>query len=218
MINLSTIKYSNFNERDVEVPMLLAVAQSWKGEVASILDVGACYSFFTYAKDLRKILEGVRYDGVDILPCEKTAAILDSYLQSNLADLDAEQKYDAVICISTIEHSGISSYKKLDYQKEQLGVFTKICDLALKKILLTFPFGSPGLFENEYANITKGLLQEFHSVAAAAGFSTACDFYYNEFPQGGKPWSEINIDSAAAVPLAKDKGVQCIGVFRGSRE
>jgi hypothetical protein len=211
MIDLKKIVYSQYNERDIEVPAVLGFLQG--KDITSLLDVGAKYSYYTYAQDIRNILPNCLYDGVDPQFCQKTSEIIDNYYQSGVLSLN--QMYDCVTCISTLEHVGIAPVVSQDYVAEQLKVFKHCIDLCRTLFFFSFPFGAPGLYEGEYSNITESQLQEMFTYLD--GFTTEVRFYYNEFPQGRLLWNEVSLSEASVIPLRKDKGVQCVAFLAGVR-
>jgi hypothetical protein len=211
---LRGIDYRYFNDRDVEVPAFLSFLRRIRRRTKSLLDVGAHYSYYYYAQSARdSLLPGAIYDGVDIKSDEKTASILNRYFVGDVTTHPLEE-YDAVSCISTIEHCGVISNQKPDYASEQLKVFEILNRLAKKFIFLSFPFGAEDCFENQYANITPPLLEKFVELAAGKARKR---FYYNEFPQNRCLWEPVTEKKAGKIPLRKDRGVQCLCVLEIER-
>jgi hypothetical protein len=206
MISIEDIEYIENNERDIEVPSLISLVQQYRPK--TFLDVGAHYSWYTYANPIKMIVE--QYDGLDIIEDPKTAEVIDKYMVTNVTDFISSIKYDFVSCISVIEHSGISTYKTEDYRLERIKVFEKLVQLSRKYLYITFPYGAPGVVENQYANITKEDLSEFNNIATKYGFSFEPYFYFNEFPQGRMFWSAVSSSEASSIPLDVTKGVQCL--------
>lgn len=206
------IQYQHLNERDIEIPFLINSLRRVDDSIDSLLDVGAHYSFAHYAPQIKQMLGPRIYTAVDILPDEKTEAIVDEYLIGNVNHLEIDP-HDFVCCISTLEHCGISTYKVGDYKLEQLRTFRRLLDLTLIYGLASFPFGTEGLYPGEYSNITIPMFREFNRIISQRGFETQGFFFYNEFPQGGKEWSLIDITEAANVPMDASKGVQCVGLL-----
>ncbi len=192
-----------YNERDIEGPALIEFVKSHT-YIESLLDVGAFYSYKTYAKELALYLD--RYHAIDIDPDPLTEEIVDAYIVGNV--LDHKGSYDCVSCISTIEHSGISSYKS-DYKKERIKVFKKLLELSNKYVFLTFPYGLESFHENEFANITKEQLDQFISLCK----NVTTTFYYSDNPQGKIPFTIISKSSASVVGYKKELGTRCICVM-----
>lgn len=206
MIDLATIQYKHFNERDLEYPALIDFIKIHP-DINTALDVGAHYSWYTYASDVKKLVPN--YDGVDILPDEETKAIVNKYWKMNILDMP-NVHYDLVFSISSIEHVGISTYKVNNYQQEQIKVFNKIMDLAKKYVFLTFPFGKEAFHDEEFANITEQQQWNFSKIAYDKRASLKRTFYFSEFPQGKKPWREVDIDFASEVEYKQELGTRCV--------
>jgi hypothetical protein len=215
------IEYKHFNERDVETPALLSALADDLPNVKSFLDVGAHYSWYSYAPLVRQMLDvhpepKPHYMACDVLDCPQTKAIVDEYLISDVKLLDVEA--DFVACVSAIEHSGISTYKEKDYRKERWLVFEALAGSARKHLFVTFPFGREGVYEGQYANITADDLAQFRYTAGAYGLPhVSARFFYTEFAQGQKPWEEIAYESAKDIPMDKVLGTQCVCIFHASK-
>lgn len=196
----------NYNERDIEHPALIDFIKNHK-DIKSILDVGAFYSYNTYANEVRPLVKN--YCGVDILPDPITKKILDIYIVGNV--MDQTGSYDLVSCISTIEHSGVSTYHKKNYQKEQLEVFKKLLSLSKKYVFITFPFGLPAIHENEFANIDQKQLDSFIKLCGKANVSLK--FYFSSAPQQQIMFEKISEDEANKVEYIPELGTRCVCVM-----
>ena len=203
-IDLNNITYRQWNERDLEHPALIDFIKSHP-DIKTALDVGAHYSWYEYAQEVKTLIPN--YDGVDILPDPKTEAIIDKYWQKNVLDMDG--KYDLVFCISSIEHSGISTYKSDNYRAERMRVFQKIVDLSKKYIFITFPFGQEALHEGEFANVTKEDLTNFINMVHPGKYET--HFYFSESPFVDKiPYTEVDLEFASNVEYKRELGTRCV--------
>jgi SAM-dependent methyltransferase len=98
------VVHSDTNERIVEVPYVLR-ALATLDEGASILDVGAAES--TLAVSLASL--GYRVTALDIRPYPFTHPSLHAVL-APIQDWDENESFDAVVCVSTIEHVGLGAY------------------------------------------------------------------------------------------------------------
>lgn len=219
MIDLSDITKAYLNERDVEVPAFVSFIRSMltaDPRITSLLDVGAHYSYATYAPKIRELLASRKYVACDILNDPDTAKIVDNYIVGNVTELTMT-RFDLVSCISVIEHCGITTYKKDDIELEQLSVFKHMADLSQKGLYLTFPYGMPGIFPNQYSNIHLEMLDkfcEYWRVTKGPDATVDLQFFYNEFSPQGKPWKELSKDDASTIPLRADLGlVQCVCIF-----
>lgn len=208
IIDKYNIKYKN--ERDLEVPAICELVSIHLSEISNLLDVGAHYSHQHYAYELRNILGTKQYDGIDILQDDITSMITDSYYTGNICDFH-NAPYDYVSCISSIEHSGLTTYKQNDFRSEQIKVFTSLLNLTKKYLFMSFPFGLDHIYENQYANITDNILDKFSSIAVDHGFFIReSGFYFSEFAPGGEPWFQISRYEASQKPMIKEKGTQCV--------
>lgn len=203
------IEYRHFNERDIEIPALMAFLEARRGKFFSLLDIGANHSHAYYAGLIKKGFPEVVYDGVDVVPDPETEKLLHKYHVGNVTDAYLGP-YDVTTCVSTLEHCGITSYRRDDIRAEQLKVFERIATLTKKYLFATFPFGQEGRVRDQYANITPELLKEFIRIA---GGTARARFYYNEFPQGREKWREVSAESSSRVPVREDRGVQCVCVL-----
>ena len=195
------------NERDLEVGELLKFIKKYKPE--SGLDVGAHWTWNSYAPDVRKLLK--KYDGVDIAKDDLTERIVDLYYRGNITEINP-QHYDLVFSISSIEHAGISTYKKADYTQERLKVFTTMYELANKYLFITCPFGEPMLIEGQYANITVHDLLKWQN-AINGGSILDCEFYYTKGQN--MPFLKCSPQEAAKVKFDETIGIpQCIAIIK----
>jgi hypothetical protein len=182
------------NERDVEVPALLEFIARHKDGIGSLLDVGAYYSHAYYARQVRELV-GV-YDGIDIVYDPDTAAIADHYIVGNVNNFGVSQLYDCVVCLSTLEHCGISTYMVGDYLAERDRVFRKCIDLALHFAWFSFPVGKPYYLPGEFANIDVDTLVRWVQWAEARGWRVDAEFYY--LNEDGQTYRQVESEVALA--------------------
>lgn len=211
------IKLQHFNDRDVEVPALCRVVNEALPQIETLLDVGADYSWYTYAGGLRNLLDGRTYHACDIVYDVNTSMLVDKFITGNICDLDLEP-YDMVTCISAIEHAGMTTYKVDDWHCERVMMMDKLVRLARNRLFMTFPFGEYGVHENQYANMTENDLAYLTHVAEHSGLAGESRFFYTEFAQGREPWKEISLSDAAKIPMDKSKGTQCLCLFDAERK
>lgn len=216
LIDPDTLEYKWFNERDIEVPLLLNLVERFKPRL--FLDVGAYYSWFTYGADIKpRLADDCVYDGCDILPRPQEDIYVDHWFHNNVTKI-GNVSYDFVSCVSAIEHCGITTYQMKDVEDEQYRVYMKMLNIATKQLFITCPYGLPGRFEGQYQNITTEQFELWWLAADAAGFKVEPQFFYNEFPQGRKKWTTISREEASRVPLDLTKGVQCMMAYLAHRE
>lgn len=198
-----------FSERDVEVPRLLQFVDAHP-EIVTILDVGCFGSKYLYKlKERGKII-----DGIDIKFGEEEKKFLRNYFVGNAVAYSLG-RYDLVICLSTLEHAGISQYKVDDWRTEQLLLFKKVTECSRQFIYVTFPYGSSAFHEGVFANVTRIRLNEFLKTLPSNA-SKKLDFYFNEKPQAGQGWIKIRQDEADKIQYDRTKGVRCVCILEVS--
>ena len=210
-IDMTTLEGYLCNERPIEIQALEKLVSIYSKDISNLLDVGASFSHNYYAKSLRKLLNQKRYDCVDIIPDPKVKEICDNYYVGNVCDVTLG-KYDCVSCISVIEHCRLTTYKKADYEQEQLNVFQKMISISNKHLLITCPFGLRNENPREVANITSAQLDKFNELADDHTMVNT-EFYFSEFPQGREPYKQITLEEASTIPLLREFGVRCVAVL-----
>ena len=181
------------NERDVEVHAVVEFVRRHVPKAArmSLLDVGAHGSHATYAPMLRKLVSGQRYAAIDKIHDPATEAIVDEWTTGDLIALPIRDRYDAVTCVSVIEHVGIKPWRSDTAKEERLLMFFSLLRIARSAVLLTAPFGH-GAVTNEYACVTPDELATWSAIASLMGFSgSRVRFYLGEDPQGSQGWQEV---------------------------
>lgn len=222
-------------DRDCEIPLLMEFLHS-KAPIESLLDIGAHSSAIEekYGHDIRKIAK--RYDGIDIMPDSKTAELLDNYIVANVIDYPFGQmvpagypykgleegrgmvkgrgleRYDTVICVSTIEHAGLSTYKKEDPYEEREKLFMRCLELTKKYLWISFPVGQEYTYPGELSIISDKQLKHWESMVS--NFKVKQRFTYNQGPQAKHPWYEhTKRDVAIKIPYIDYIGNQSICVL-----
>src|SRR3990167_1198844 len=199
-------------DRDCEVPILLEFLDKIQ-PIDSLLDIGAHstnhegYSF--YAPEIRKRVE--RYDGIDILDDPITIQIVDDFFVGNAITLPLKL-YDIVICVSTIEHAGVSTYKAEDVKLEQEKLFSRCLELTKKYMWISFPIGLPYVYPNELSVIEDRQLTHWERLTS--NFKIKERFLYNQGPQAGHPWYEhTKREVAVKIPYIDFVGNSSIAVL-----
>jgi Caenorhabditis protein of unknown function, DUF268 len=136
------VDVSRINERIAEVPYVTrALAPLQPG--ATVLDVGAAES--TLAFSLATL--GYRVTAIDLHPYPLEHPNLRA-VQAPLQDWKTTEVFDAVICLSTIEHIGLGAYGEDDAEENgaDLEAMRRIRELtaAGSLLVLTAPFGRKG--------------------------------------------------------------------------
>jgi len=178
-------------DRDCETPLVTEFIQARQPH--SLLDIGAHWSGNHYAPALRTAVK--EYTGIDIQPPDDvTSKVLDAYIIGNANTYPFNRLFDAVICVSTIEHAGVSTYKG-DYIKERMTLFSKCLRLARKHVWISFPVGQEYTFTGELSVITADHLMAFESMCK--GMKVKARFFQSQGPQAGHPWREHTKREAA---------------------
>lgn len=186
-------------DRDVEMPMVCEFVNKYKPK--SLLDVGCHFSDHTYAPIIRPHIK--RYDGIDILPSDM--ALLDNYYVGNVLDMPLE-KYECVMCISTLEHVGLSTYEA-DHDIEMTKVFDRCVSLATKAVLFTFPVGAGERIDDEMETVN------IHQFDKMLPHSKVRYFYTQGSPAGHKWIEHDNQQFAFSVPYVDFIGTQSLMVL-----
>src|SRR4051812_14481716 len=189
------------NERDLEIATVVDFIKAHK-DIKTTLDVGAHSTWNTYAKEVKAMVNHA--EGIDIAPDPKTARILDGFWIGNVTDDKLNiPNADLVFSISSIEHSGISTYKS-DWKKERVRVFKKMYNLADKYLIVTCPFGAEMIIEGQYANITHEDLTAFGK-AVGKPLEHLTKFYYT--PAQQSEFTEIPYNEACNVEFDPNIGI-----------
>jgi hypothetical protein len=199
MIDLTKIEYRYYNNRDIEIPMLMTFLNDFDYGIYSLLDVGAHDSHASYARKVAEFMkERPAYHAIDILPDPITAQIVDGWFTGNFLEFEHED-YDCVISISAIEHAGITTYKAIP-MGERLKIVEKMFTLSKRFVFLTFPFGQPG-GSDQYQNIGPEEFRLYDVAAEGHGFVPLFqEFFFNPFPQEKREWMSVTRAECAAVP------------------
>lgn len=206
ILDISKVEYKNFNERDVEAPALISMIEKYGP--GSVLDVGAHYSWYTYAPKVRGLVQPGKYEALDLAADPQTAEIVDKYHVTDVNNFSG--KFDFVFSVSVIEHVGIKPIRSANVEEMRLAFARAILDMSKSVSFLTFPFGADGCYPGEYMNVTDGELAALESLGVERGFTSECQFFYSKFPQGREVWNEVSRGVASAVPLRQDLGCTCV--------
>ena len=141
------------NERIAEVPYTLrALADLERG--ASVLDVGAAESTLAFS------LAVLGYDvtALDLQPYPLGHPRLRS-IQGRIEEWNEKRRYNAVICLSTIEHIGLAVYGDEERADADLAAMRRMHELTESGglLVLTTPVGKAGTSETERTYERKGL-------------------------------------------------------------
>ncbi len=206
-IDLPNIEVIKNNERDLEIPAIINIVKKYGDNIESLLDVGAHWSWNSYASQVKDLVPNAIYRGIDLNPDENTSQILDKYIVGNVLDLPENPKYDLVFSISSIEHSGIIAVypPKNDWLEERKMVLKKINDLSKKYIFITVPYGMPCYIPEGYANFTDRHISWFLDLTK--NYKYKMDFFYRE--NINSPYQKISKEEADQVPYIEEQGNRC---------
>lgn len=215
---LKDIPLETNTDRDVEIPCLLEFIEQNKPE--SLLDVGAHWSHAYYARQVGDLVPN-EYKAIDILPDLKTAALVDEYAVGDVNEIyKAETElFDMVICVSTIEHAGISTYQVEDYRKERQKLFEKCLLLATKQAWFSFPIGQEHLIEGQLGVVSLGDMINFRAAAFANKFNVKERYFYTQGAPVGHVWREHDdFELATKIPYIEFIGNQSLCVMELNKE
>lgn len=187
------------NERDVEVPAVLDFVRRHadKGRRRSLLDVGAHGSHATYAPAVRDLVSGQRYSAIDKIYDAVTQTIVDEWCTGDMITRPSWERFDAVMCVSVIEHVGIKPFRTDTWREERLLMFFSLLRSARFSVLVTAPFGS-GTVTNEYQCVSPDELATWSAIAGLLGFAVTPRFHLSTSPQGGAHmYREVKLSEAA---------------------
>lgn len=189
------LKKFNISERIVEIPFAFQ-ALSTVAPNGKILDLGCAESIFP----LQLATLGYQVTGVDFRPYPYKHPNL-SFSQADILNLPfADQSFDAVCAISTLEHIGLGSYDDPQIaEKPDQQAFKHIVRILKDKgtLILTVPFGKYA--QNSHQRVydqpmLNTLLQDFDIMQIK---------YYTINSKGNNDvemyWSEVNVQQASQI-------------------
>ena len=137
--------YMVADERCIEVPWMLQNIRDQKNKQMRVLDVGCSGS--KYLNDLKEI--GCKVYGNDIRDIGNETG-LDGYFKGKIQDIDTGITFDAITCISVLEHIGLRGYgaKKENLKKAQISALKKISRMLTGDglIYVSIPFGKKFIY------------------------------------------------------------------------
>ena len=133
------VRLGGLNERIIEVPYVLRALLAVPAG-SRILDVGANES--TLAVSLATL--GYQVTALDLTPYAFEHPMLER-VASPIEDWDTPETFDAVICLSTIEHIGIGAYGEATQREDgDVAAIARIRQLVAPDgiVILTTPYGN----------------------------------------------------------------------------
>ena len=182
------------NERDVEVPAVVEfvkrrIPQSGRA-APNLLDVGGHGSHATYAPLIRPLIRRRRYEAIDIIFDPLTKTVVDEWYTADFMKWSVPLgRFDAVTCVSVIEHVGVKPWRSDTWKEERLLMFFSLLRAARHAVLVTAPFGH-GFVTNEYQCVSPEELATWQTIAHLMGFEGTARYYLGDSPQYG-PWKEV---------------------------
>lgn len=88
-----------------------------------------------------------------------------------------------------------------------------------KALFISFPYGRPGLYPNEYSNIHKDMLvkmDQYWKDKMGTDSEICFYFFYNENSVLGRPWKMISIIEASQIEMNMNVG-QCFCIVEARR-
>jgi hypothetical protein len=193
-------------DRDAELPLLYEFLDR-HGPFDSVLDVG---SFgIEYAEKIRGLTD--TFHACDIEVDDRLLDIVDEFYAGNFNSIRFNRKYDLVLCVSTLEHAGLSTYKG-DYRKERVKMFNKCVTLAELFLWISFPVGQAYVYPDQLAIVPASVLAKFESKVEEMQVTQR--FLYTQGAQAGHFWIEHDKrEVATKIPYVDYIGNQSICVM-----
>lgn len=189
----------SFNERIIERPFVFQNLP--KNKKAKILDIGcsdsimpveiAALGYETYGNDPRKY--PFRYPKF-------------KFIQGDALKLEFENYFDAITCISVIEHVGLSMDYSGKSPRKDGELMQKIKKMLKKKgiLILTTPVGTKRILDNQHTRVYDSKELKF----LFSGFKIIEERYFH---QKNGVWNECS--SEFLEKLTKNKFEETVGMF-----
>jgi len=194
------------NEKDPELAQLQGFLLSNHQQTDTILDIGPWCEGSTKVCSLHtKQLETIDLKHRTALEKMVRKQWVEDYLFADLPE------YDFVVCVSTLEHIGVTPLKMLDPREMQLFAVQKILDQAKKGVFLTFPYGQPVLYKQNYFNIDRTMVAEMENMAK--GFDVTKKFLTTKTPKLPDSWREVSQKQADRAENKLKEGTLTIAII-----
>lgn len=244
--------FSGVSERCVEIPLVFS--RLYPG--LEVLDIGVSLADRDYFAGLMALVDnGCKLTSLDIVPISKVMNRFTGFASEDMVrmrfvrgDVRAcpflEHSFDAVLCVSVLEHVGFDKYidspdtvfqrpvhkPELVDRPEKWNEDAKALAEMLRvvrpggRLLLTVPFGAGGVF---FTRDSKGLYaihleynkKTWHALISGLAESyTVCERVFRMMPDVG--WREVGLDSVFPKTLSReqhiDQGVLCAEIINCS--
>ena len=208
MLLLDRYPQERYTDRDLELPVLYDFLERTKGEIGSVIDVGAHYSFGYYAPTLRKYV--TFYDALDPNYDSKVEEIADRFIQEDATKYEFDE-YDLVLCLSTIEHVGQYPFKYPDCKIARGDLFKKMLTAAGKYLWISFPVGQECVIPGEMAIIGSQELDQWLELVKP--YQTTVGYFFSNGPQAGYPWRKATREECINHPYEEKLGTQALCIL-----
>jgi hypothetical protein len=208
MLLLDRYPQERYTDRDLELPVFYEFLERTKGEIGSVIDVGAHFSAGYYAPTLRKY--ATFYDALDPNYDQKVEEIADRFIEADALNYEFDE-YDLVLCLSTIEHVGQYPFKYEDYKKARLELFKKLIAAAGKYLWISFPVGQEIVIPNEMALVGSQELDQWLELTKP--YQTTVGYFFSPGPQAGYPWRKATREECVYHPYEEKLGTQALCVL-----
>jgi len=208
MFNPPEFQIVRSTDRDCELPVLFEFLERTKGQIDSVIDVGAHYSADYYASELRKYVSF--YDALDPTIDPKVEPIVDRFLTDD-AETYVFDQYDLVLCLSTIEHIGQYPVRVDDFKVKRKQVFKNCLDAAEKYFWISFPVGLEYIAVNELAIVGKKELDEWIGICGKSKIDIG--WYFTEGAQAGYPWKPSTAEKCLHHEYTERLGTQALCIL-----
>jgi SAM-dependent methyltransferase len=203
------LKKVHVNERIAEIPFALN-AISRLPQNAAVLDIGCAESLLP----LYLSYSGVNVTGLDCRDYPYTAPNF-KFLKGNILKLPFDNNsFDAVTCISTIEHIGIGFYDDPKQNSAADALAMKEIQRVLKSagyLILSVPYGIKA------ANEQQRIYDHSSLKELLKGFNILTQKYFADSPVAGtmcNTWTEVKKEEADTIDCSKK--AQCITCLTAS--
>jgi hypothetical protein len=208
MLLLDHYPQERYTDRDLELPVLYEFLERTKGQIQSVMDVGAHFSAGYYAPTLRKY--ATFYDALDPNYDQKVEEIADRFIEADATKYDFDE-YDLVLCLSTIEHVGQYPFKYEDYKKARLELFKKLIAAAGKYLWISFPVGVECVIPGEMAIVGSQELDGWLELLKP--YQVTEGYFFSNGPQAGYPWRKAVREECINHPYEEKLGTQALCVL-----
>ncbi|HUV42302.1 MAG TPA: hypothetical protein VMY36_00080 [Patescibacteria group bacterium] len=194
------------NERDPELLELERFLKNCRVTRDSILDIGP------WSEGSTKICSDYTHylDTIDLVQREALGKMVKNQYVEDFLFFDLPQ-YDFVVCVSTLEHIGVTPIAMRDCREMELLAVKKMIGLAEKGVFLSFPYGEAILIKAKYNNIDRTMVKEMEKMAR--GFKFEKKFLSTATLSDPDSWQEVSQDEADKATNELSGGIKTICII-----